>query len=99
LVAIGVDEISWRRGQRYLTSVADHRKGRIVWCAPGRNAQTLQAFFDELGPERTKTSARHASVPGRPKVRGLSIAVQPTAQFAQRIGGQPTTLVNDCRPP
>ena len=55
LVAIGVDEISWRRGQRYLTSVADHRKGRIVWCAPGRNAQTLQAFFDELGPERTKT--------------------------------------------
>jgi len=49
LVAIGVDEISWRRGQRYLTSVADHRKGRIVWCAPGRNAQTLQAFFDELG--------------------------------------------------
>jgi transposase len=34
LVAIGVDEISYHRGQRYLTSVADHRKGAIVWCAP-----------------------------------------------------------------
>ena len=55
LVAIGVDEISYRRGQRYLTIVVDHKAGAIVWCAPGRNAQTLQAFFDELGPERAAT--------------------------------------------
>lgn len=55
LVTIGCDEISYRRGQRYLTSVVDHRAGAIVWCAPGRNAQTLQAFFDELGPERAAT--------------------------------------------
>jgi transposase len=52
LVAIGCDEISYRRGQRYLTSVADHASGAIVWCAPGRNAQTLQAFFDLLGDRR-----------------------------------------------
>jgi transposase len=49
LVAIGVDEISYRRGQRYLTCVADHHSGAIVWCAPGRNSATLQAFFAELG--------------------------------------------------
>ena len=49
LVCIGVDEISYRRHHRYLTSVADHRTGAIVWCAPGRNSATLQAFFDELG--------------------------------------------------
>jgi transposase len=55
LVAIGCDEISYRRGQRYLTSVVDHHAGAIVWCSPGRNAQTLQRFFTELGPERTKT--------------------------------------------
>jgi transposase len=52
LVAIGVDEISYRRGQRYLTTVVDHRKGAIVWCAPGRNAATLQAFFTLLGERR-----------------------------------------------
>ena len=57
LVAIGVDEISWRRGQRYLTSVADHRNGRIVWCAPGRNAATLQAFFDLLGDRKNSIAA------------------------------------------
>jgi transposase len=52
LVAIGVDEISYRRGQRYLTTVVDHRTGAIVWCSPGRNAATLQAFFAELGERR-----------------------------------------------
>ncbi len=60
LVAIGVDEISYRRGQRYLTCVADHRTGAIVWCAPGRNSATLRAFFDELG-ER-KHSIRAVSI-------------------------------------
>ena len=52
LVAIGVDEISYRRGQRYLTSVVDHASGAIVWCCAGRNAATLQAFFTELGERR-----------------------------------------------
>jgi len=60
LVQIGVDEISYRRGQRYLTSVADHRSGAIVWCRPGRNSATLQAFFDELGPR--KESIRAVSI-------------------------------------
>ena len=52
LVQIGGDEISWRRGQRYLTTVCDHRSGAIVWMRPGRNAATLQAFFRELGEHR-----------------------------------------------
>jgi len=40
--------------------VVDHQAGAIVWCAPGRNAQTLQAFFDLLG-ER-KSSIRAVSI-------------------------------------
>jgi transposase len=60
LVAIGVDEISYRRGQRYLTCVADHQSGAIVWCAPGRNSATLQGFFDELG--HRKASIRAVSI-------------------------------------
>ncbi|MBV9196474.1 MAG: ISL3 family transposase [Solirubrobacterales bacterium] len=52
LVLIGVDEISYRRGQRYLTCVADHQRGAIVWAKPGRNAATLQAFFELLGDRR-----------------------------------------------
>jgi transposase len=60
LVAIGVDEISYRRHHRYLTSVADHRTGAIVWCSPGRNSATLQGFFDELGDR--KASIRAVSI-------------------------------------
>jgi transposase len=60
LVAIGVDEISYRRHHRYLTSVVDHRSGAIVWCAPGRNSATLQRFFDELGDR--KDSIRAVSI-------------------------------------
>ena len=60
LVMIGVDEIAYRRGQRYLTCVADYRTGAIVWCRPGRNAATLQGFFDELGPR--KGSIRAVSI-------------------------------------
>jgi transposase len=54
LVQIGVDEISYRRGLRYLTNVADHQSGRIVWSAPGRTGQTLQEFFELLG-DRTES--------------------------------------------
>jgi transposase len=52
LVCIGVDEISYRRHHRYLTSVADHKTGAIVWCRPGRNSATLAAFFAELGDRK-----------------------------------------------
>jgi transposase len=57
LIAIGVDEISYRRHHRYLTSVVDHEAGVIVWCSPGRNAETLQAFFDELGERKQSIKA------------------------------------------
>lgn len=52
LVCIGVDEISWRKHHQYLTSVADHQTGAIVWCRAGRNAATLQAVFDDLGDRK-----------------------------------------------
>lgn len=48
LVDIGVDEISWRKHHRYLTLVSDHDTGTIVWGKPGKDTDTLHAFFDEL---------------------------------------------------
>ena len=51
---IGIDEISYKRGHRYLMVVVDHDSGRLVWAAPGRDAKTLGQFFDLLGDERSK---------------------------------------------
>ena len=52
LERIGIDEISHRKGQRYLTVVVDHDTGRLVWAAPGRDKKTVEAFFDQLGEKR-----------------------------------------------
>ncbi len=55
LYRIGVDDVSYRKGHRYLTMVADHETdGRVIWVGEGRSAATLEQFFDELGPARTQ---------------------------------------------
>ena len=50
---IGIDEISYKKGHKYLTVVVDHDTRRLVWAAPGRDRDTLRGFFDQLGPERS----------------------------------------------
>ena len=52
LTRIGIDELSFRKGQRYITVVVDHDSGRLVWAAEGRDKQTVLGFFDQLGAER-----------------------------------------------
>jgi len=49
---IGIDEISYKRGHRYLTVVVDHDSGVLLWAHPGRDQKTLEKFFDRLGEER-----------------------------------------------
>ncbi|MCA1701688.1 MAG: ISL3 family transposase, partial [Actinobacteria bacterium] len=51
---IGIDEISHRKGQRYLTVVVDHDSGRLVWAAAGRDRETVECFLDQLGEERCR---------------------------------------------
>jgi len=52
LSRIGIDEISYKKGHRYITIVVDHDTGRLVWAAPGRDRKTLAAFFTALGEKR-----------------------------------------------
>jgi transposase len=59
--AIGVDELSYRKGQHYLTLVSDLETGRILWSKEGRSAATLEAFFAEIGPEAC-ARIRHAAI-------------------------------------
>jgi transposase len=53
LTRVGIDEISYRKGHRYLTCVVDHDTGRLVWAHEGRNKDTLTLFFDALGTTRS----------------------------------------------
>jgi transposase len=49
---IGIDEISYKRGHKYLTVVVDHETGVLLWAHPGRDQKTLEKFFDSLGEQR-----------------------------------------------
>jgi len=61
LSLIGVDEVSYGADHKFLTCVADHVTGGIVWATEGRNAASLQAFFDGLSDEQ-KASIRAVSI-------------------------------------
>jgi transposase len=52
LERIGLEEMSYKRGHRYILVAVDHDSGRLIWAAPGRDKKTLREFFDLLGPER-----------------------------------------------
>lgn len=52
LTKIGIDELSWRRGQRYITVVMDQVSGRLVWAGEGRSRDTVERFFTAVGKPR-----------------------------------------------
>jgi transposase len=74
LVEVGIDEVSWRKGHRYLTLVTDHQRRRIVWGIEGASAQVADGFFNDLqgraaqlqaisldmGPGYAKSARQHA---------------------------------------
>ena len=51
---IGVDEVSRRKGHRYLTVVYDLERRMLVWVGEDRSEQTLRKFFCELGRRRCR---------------------------------------------
>jgi len=75
---IGIDEISYKRGHRYLTVVVDHDSKRLVWAAPGRDKATLSRFFDALGEARS-AQVTHVSADGADWVADVVAARCPTA--------------------
>ena len=81
LVMIGVDEVSYGADRRFLTCVADHATGGVVWAAPGRNAANSAGLLrrahrraeglDQGGLDRHERRLRegdHRRGPGRPSV-------------------------------
>jgi transposase len=57
LTRIGIDEISYKKGHKYLVVIVDHDSGNLVWAKAGRDKKTLEAFFETLGEERCKRIA------------------------------------------
>jgi transposase len=49
---IGIDEVSYKKGHRYVMLVVEYDRDGLIWAAEGRTGETVRAFFDALGPER-----------------------------------------------
>ena len=62
---IGIDEISYKKGHKYLTVVVDHDTGRLLWAGVGRDTETVDEFFETLGPERA-AQITHVSADAAP---------------------------------
>jgi transposase len=78
LERIGIDEISYKRGHKYIVVVVDHDSGRLVWAAPGRDKATLCTFFDALGPERA-AALTHVSADGADWIGAVVAEKAPSA--------------------
>jgi transposase len=52
LVNIGVDEISWKKHHHYITLITDHESKKVAWGKAGKDTTTMDAFFDEIGPDQ-----------------------------------------------
>ena len=78
LSRIGIDEISYKRGHKFLVVVVDHDTGRLVWAAPGRDRATLAGFFDALGEDRCQLIS-HVSADGADWIEHVVAARCPNA--------------------
>lgn len=54
--SIGVDEVAWQKGHKYLTLVyqIDSGRKRLLWIGKDRTAKTFLGFFRMLGKERSQ---------------------------------------------
>jgi transposase len=75
---IGIDEISYKKGHKYLMVVVDHDQRRLIWAAPGRTSATVGEFFDLLGEDRC-AQITHVSADGADFIDTIVAAACPNA--------------------
>lgn len=78
VTAVAIDEVKYKRGQRYLTVVCNHATGKVIWAAKGRSKDTVNAFFDALGPQRC-AELRFVSADGADWIHDVVAARAPEA--------------------
>ena len=85
--AIGVDELSRRRGQRYLTLVyqIDGHCKRLLWVGRERKAATLEGFFDWFGAARSAALYFVCSDMWKPYLKVVAERAQQAVQVLDRF--------------
>ena len=50
---MSVDEVAWQKWHKYVTNVVDIDLRKVIWNHDGRGKGTLDAFFADLGKEKS----------------------------------------------
>lgn len=80
LRAISVDELSYRKGQHYVTLVVDIDSRGIIWSAVGRSSKTLKSFFEGLDAE-VRAGIEHVAIDMSAAYRKAIVECLPNAQI------------------
>lgn len=85
--AIGIDEIQWQRGHRYLTLVyqIDEGSRRLLWVGRDRRVKTLLRFFRWFGRERSAALRFICSDMWRPYLRVIAKRADQAAHVLDRF--------------
>lgn len=54
ITELGIDEVSEKKGHRYLTLVTDLKKRRVIWVGRGNDGAVIRAFFRWFGKKRVR---------------------------------------------
>lgn len=55
LKRIGIDETSYSKGHKYITTVVNHDTNTVVWVAPNHGKSVLDGFFEQLTKEERES--------------------------------------------
>lgn len=61
LRTLGIDEISYAKGQKYATLVYDLDRSFVVWVGRGKGRKSIDVFFNEVLSETQKARIQRAS--------------------------------------
>lgn len=72
--SIGIDEVLWHRGHKYLTVVYQIDQGvkRLLWIGRDRTDETIASFFSWFGPERNTALAYVCSDMWKPYLKAIA---------------------------
>jgi len=84
--ALGVDEVQWKRGHKYLTLVYQIDPGckRLLWIGRERTEKTLERFFDLLGEQICPTLRYVCSDMWRPYLNVIAQRASGAIQILDR---------------
>jgi transposase len=87
ITAIGVDEVQWHCGHKYLTLVyqIDSHAKRLLWIAKDRTEETFNGFFDELGEVKSKAIKFICSDMWRPYLNVIKERVSQAVHILDRF--------------